>query len=481
MDYSNNNFGYQQNFNNGFVNGGYPQGYPPIMPQQMGYGMIPGQGQYSPFISPFPNPTPAPFVPGLSPMEHTDANGNTTVINPATGYNPGGATISQGGFNPVNGVVSQPVGVNGFNPFTRFIGNPGYVVQNNQQQGYAPYSPPPYPQGSYAYNMAKYGTPNIPYGIAPYMTNGYGQNQFDYQLQDYLYNETPSAMDTMEMLERVILTDAEREKIDHNRNSYYGYDYYGRPIYGNAYQRSQQQQNQFEEARKSYQNHFTMLSKIAHAYSGEEIDEDEMMKRWDPVPPRQEQKIFNYYTATDEEKKEFERNQRMAATHQLVTQLENAQGYNNWMQMQKQEAFKKIKESHDRLIGVEPGQHYDLKTYLDNGYKINVNIAMQKAKSLNRNGTSKYSRNNYRGNISQSGGSPVPITSKDDEYVSIEQMLKGVYDRNKTVDSILRSQNGQTTFTSEPAFNSEYEAHKYFMETVQNMKNKDDVRKSING
>lgn len=488
-----------QPMNSGAQYGGYPMGYPPNMPQP---------SMQNPMGSPFPNPQPLAIG---TPLEVTNRDGSTMTIPASTGFNPGGATVSQGGFNPVTGVTTPAMGSQGFNPYgaamnmmpsqpmgqNQFIGNMGYGASP------IPANPMSSPTGFGVYDPSNRQAPFVPpmggYGVySPFtpgmgsygFVNPYGQNQFNYQLQNFLYNEDESSFDSIAMLEQVILTDEEREKINHKNQSYIvGQDYYGRPIYNNAmgaYNASQQRQKEFEEARRAWQNHFTMLSRIAHGYTHEKIDEAATMRRFDPVPQQQtnipQQKIFNYNTATEKERVEYQRDMILNYTKELDRRFNEEERRQQMYNMQKQYAFAQIKASHDKMIGVEPGMHYDLKTYMDNAYKIRINMAHQAAKSVNRNGTNKYSRADFRANLSQNSNSPVPITSKDDEYVSIEEMLKGIYDRNKRVDSVLRNNNGQNLYAAipqTPEFNSEMEAHQYFLQAMQNKKNVDDVRRAV--
>lgn len=476
--------------------GGYPPGYPPLM-------------QQNPFASPYPNPTPPPFVGGEIELQKKDGTVDVIPANPQMnqGFIPGGATISQGGFNPMTGMTAPSVGSSGFspNPYQnpQLIGNLGYNPMGptpiNTAQGYKPYEPPNFPRPNFGFQGMQNPQPQMYYGYGqqapmpyygqtfnPIYGYSYGQNQFNMMMQEYLYQEAPSIIDARVLLEQAILTDEERAKISRN-NSIIGRDYYGNPIYTNAYQASQDRQKQFEDARKAYQTHFTMLSRIAHTYAGDEFDEEATMKRFDPVPPAQnQQKVFNWYTATEEEKAQYQKDMRIAATNDAMYRINQAQAMEEQMKAQKQAMFNQIKASHDKLIGVEPGQAYNLKTFMDNGYKIGVNIAMEDAKKIMRNGQLKYSTNAYREGMAQASNSSIPITSKDDEYVSIEQMLKGIYDRNKQDFATLRAQQvGPNQFTSPgaayqvPEFETERQSHEYFLNAIQAKKVKNDIQRSV--
>ncbi len=593
--------------------GGYPYGYPPSVPQNMGYGapmmtpafgsnqipMMSGYGNNIVPSAPIPmtpqnqQQTPGPklvdpneilkqmeesgkqFNPLEFGMEVEFKDGTKQYIPPqnaqpvtqsqmsSMGFTPGGARVSQGGFNPVNGTMTPQAATPGFNPYggnmavqqqmqtqptgnmvvnminqsqsgpvtpvnpsQQFIGNPGYQYQqpmrmpnpSNFGMGFAPYSPPGVDPYAFKQPWQQPGFMNNPMAgcMGMYPFNGaYGQNQFNTPLQDFLYNEEPSAIDAKSMLASIMLSDEEKERIGRNTPTIQGYDYFGRPIYSSQsyYNQQMQQQQQFEEARHNYQSYFTHLSKIAHAYSGETIDEEAMMKRFDPVPPPPPPpKIFNPMTATPEEKKAYEKEQQVYASNMLANYADNF--YGQLLPYQdncRSYMYAQVKASHDKLIGVEPGQHYDLKTFMDNGYKIGVDIAMRKAKEANRNGTTKYSRvefRNYMNNDPLRPNNPkVPVMSSDDEYISIEDMLKRVYTRNKgkmierinqpdeNNMTLVRDNNGKVYYTSDsPAVisakdkdidmmlnpnASEYEAHMFFLKSIQDKKDREDAKKNL--
>lgn len=595
--------------------GGYPAGYPPVASPQMGYGMqmqnpmpvtagfganiipsapqmpqsmmggIPTQVQ--PYISPEQYAQDMKKAPDLSmpipgvttPLEIEFKDGTSMTIPPtqpqpsqqaqmSMGYSQGGARVSQGGFNPVNGVTTPAIGNAGFNPYSgvpgmvqqpmyqpptmvdtntvmgminqmqngpspqipqqQLIGNPGYMAPGQQPQrmpnpcnfgmGFAPYSPPgvdPYAfkqpwQQQPGFTQTPMGQ-QMGLGMYPFYQ---GQNQFNYTLQDLLYDEQPSAIDARAMLAEVVLTDEEKERVGQMRSEIIGYDYYQRPILSGSgsYRRAMETQKMFEDARYQYQSYFTHLSKVAHAYSGEKIDEDAMMKWFDPVPtPPPAPKMFNPLTATEDEKKEYNRNMVVACTADLEARAMMYEAQKNSNNLYRQSLYAQIKASHDKLIGVQPGESYDLKTYMDNGYKIGVDIAMRKARSANRNGTTKYSRSGFRANMNANPRSvnqmQVPVTSTDDEYVSVEAMLKSVYNQNKArmyqsvkpVDesqmTLVRDKSGRVSYVSNPDPGvlpnlgqideilepnaSERDAHLFFLRTLQQKKEIDEAKQGL--
>lgn len=572
--------------------GGYPYGYPPFAPPNSqpimaGYGntmVPPAPPQVGYGTPPVVNtPIQVPSIPGIEgPVEFQFTDGSTMVANQAgpsqgvdpveiekirrdmgmptsvpsqtqqmsMGYTQGGARVSQGGYNPVDGVTTPAVANQGFSPYAnagvtastpvvngatmqgifnqvqngpspvfsgqgrQLIGNPGYMTPNpsNFGMGFAPYSPPGVDPYAFKQPWEQQTPIGAQMGLGMFPFNR-GQNEFNYTLQDFLYEDQPSAVDARAMLADVVLSDEEKERANSMRPEILGYDYYSRPIYSASgyYRQASESQKMFEEARHNYQSHFTMLSRIAHAYSGEKIDEDATMKRFDPVPPPPPQpKYFNPATATPEERHQFEREQ---FAQQGIMLDAIATKYESDMiatDMYRQQLRAQIKASHDRLLGIEPGQHYDLKTYMDNGYKLGVDIAMRKAKSANRNGTTKYSRYGFRNDMNanprSANQSQVPVTSSDDEYVSVEAMLKSIYTQNKgrmyesvrQVDesqlTLVRNKDGTVNYVSNPDPGviasdnvdailspnaSEREAHRFFLESIQKKKDIDDAKRGL--
>ena len=449
-----NNF-YQMNPNGGIC-GGYPNGYPSNISQNG-----------------FPQ----------NQMEVTLSNGMTVYPN-QNNQQTGDMRFSPGGFNPVTGTISQPTMVGGFNPYAQVQQNP--YVQQQVQQGFGVYDP----------TRQYYSQQNF-YGVySPFsqLCNPYGQNEFNNQIQQFLYNYEIDDREVKSLLENVVLTEEERNKINSRRSSQMiiGRDYYGRPIYNNnsnyVYQQNQELQQELEKVRRNYQEVCVKLSKIAHSYFGETIDEEAAMRLYDPVPQRQQiqQPVpFNYYTATDQEKQQYEKMATIMNTSQLSYRMNQREQQEQYFQQLKGQLFDKIKTSYDELIGIKPGEKWDMVKYFDNAYKVLNNINFNKCRSSNRNGTTKYSRSEFRANLSQNTQSPVPIlSSKDDEYLSIEDALKSVYDKNKksmNINTVMRNPNGQTSFGQLPCseLGSEYEAHKRFMEAVQKKHIDDEARKSV--
>lgn len=453
------------NFNNVYY-GGYPQGYSPqIVNYQQPMIPPPMYSQYSPYITPqqqsYYNPETMQMITNDKPLKAGPDNpleayrytpGSKTGYIEAERkdgssekvYVQGGVIKNNGGFNPVTGTVTQPT-----------VAYPAYQQNTVAPSTFSPYSQAPmnlqYPMNYPNNGYSGYMTPNYGYGYV----RGYPLNEFDAAIQELVYEENPSILDGREILEAIILSDEEREKINHNNNlGIVGTDYYGRPIYNN-YAINKARQDYVEQMRTNYINHFTMLSRIANAYTGDKFDETKVRERFDPVahtqPVMQQAKPFNFYTATEEEKKEYLASRRIEECKMLDALSMQREQQTIALNAQKAVAMQKIKESHDALIGVKPGEHYNLATYLTNGYKIGVNMEMQKLKERKRNGKLKYNNKAYREQIIQRGiqngvipGKPDIPSSKDDEFLSIETVLKQAYDYNKANIPIPLPDHGQS-------------------------------------
>ena len=417
-----------------------------------------------------------------------DGSNDLTTNNVSGNTNHVSGIFKPGGFNPVTGLYTPPEKISDnardCKPIMQMINEALYKPQpvqvkppaqmtvlgpTNIQQNTTPQSqqffgvnynynqqnqnlyPQNYMNNGYN-NIIRYNGPfNSPYGYG-YMTpsyygNGYVNqpiNEFNnYVLNEILYQENPSCFDSNEMLASIVLSDAEREKINHNKGNFYETNYYNGYVM-NSYAANQARQEAMEKARQDHINYFTMLSRIAHAYDNSEFNEQKMKERFDPMSNMRQATtpvqnvFFNPMNSTKEqiEKQRFESIQLKCmyvdrVADQYLNQMSN-------FNIQKANAIASIKASHDALIGVKPGEHYSLSQYLDNGYKIGVNNEMKKLKSLSRNGRLRYNPDNVRQTLIQKGviesnQIPAPVaTSKDEEFLTLEQAFKSAYEINKS-------------------------------------------------
>lgn len=416
-------YGNYNPYNNGMMIGGYPQGYPPNMQQYY-------NSPYSPFMNPQDYMAPQTYVPGANgPIELHRSDGTVDQMNMNT---PGGVTVSEGGFDPVSGMNIPPSQVN-----QGYSNNP-YTTYRNQ------YTP--------SYNYRNPYNPANMYGYNPYSYSGYPQNEYNTQdIYDLLYNPDAPMVDTMTLLETIVLTDEERKRLEKRRSSYtVAYDYYGRPIYNNGYNNNNERQEMLQECRVQVRDFYTQLSVMCHKYTGDtNYDIEEIQRYYDPVKEPVYQKQKSYYDMTNEEREEYDNNQRYIKHTQLYYDMLNFQSRELYIQNYRIANFPKIKESHDKALGFNPGEHYSLKQYMENGYNLVVDAVKQKVRLQMRDKGKLYSSNQFRQSIAYRTNQPIPINSKDDEFITVEQRLKNLYERNK-MNTIMFLPDGTFTYAIAP-------------------------------
>ncbi len=513
---------YPNNFmtppNTGYGMGGYPgYGYPPSYPN---YGngmsqMIPGintpieatfkdgttvtippqqqfqqpqpmMGVYNPPMYQQQNPYyPQPQVsyPNLPGSGSNPVNPNT--VN--TGYIQGGATVNQGGYDPVTKTFTQPSATQGYNPFMSAVNNP----TNTNQLGFEPYDPSKRTNNVY-YSAQTAGLNQ--YNFYNYYNRTlYSQNPYNYDLQEILYEDAAS-VDPASIMEKVL----GKEAVQQPQGYVVGYDYYGAPIYSNPQygaMMGQKRQEEFEKARNNQINIFTTLARNAAVYLHQDFDEEKARKYFDPVKEQPKPKQFNYATASPEEKQQYEEYVENRAVIDVCNFADTLEAQMPQRFAWAEQMHQKIKDSHDRALGFEPGTNYTLNQFLDNAYTLRIQSAQRDAKKRSKVGYDKYSTNNFRASLAKESNAQIPIQSKDDEYVSIEELLKRVYERNKKEAMTMNTPRptpsyGSTNMVSRVPENAppivttegvvpqtpEIDAHNRFMLAMQNSKQKNDVR-----
>ena len=430
--YEQNYYGYNNSYYGYDQYGGYPYGYPPypsqnVTPDYMnsqyspfGIGMMPPQQPYMQNNYIPNNNQEFQYVPGrIEPVQVTHANGVTEQLPPPNMNIPGGTTVNDGGFNPVSGTNTQQVSSQGYGGFNPFYGPNGRIYNPSYMMNNVPYSPICY---------------NYPF-----------QNEFNQVLNDVMYEEGVEC-DIRPVLENMLLTDEEKRSANAYRNVQY--DYYGRPIGQSAYEDSMRRQEEFEQQRLNQQTVMTRIAKVAHAYFGEEIDEQATMEKYDPVPKVVKPKT--YLEMTPEERKQYDADKRVFDTQRLIDEAARFQYTVEERERQRAYFYGKIKESHDKLLGVQPGESYDLNTFMNNGYKLVIASMNEAVKLSRKDGARKYSSNGYRQVIQNQTGMNVPMSTKDDDYVPIEQKLKEIYAKNKGASLMMALPGGGFAFGIAP-------------------------------
>ena len=436
---------YQNNYYPNYqVNGGYPNGYPPNMypynnyayyntPYYSGYNNMPPNyytnqqpnvsmgysngvsynSPYSPFIDRNqvvqnimndPEPVvvnPDTYRPGsLGPLKVEKTDGTVEYIQPNNV--PGGTTTSQGGFNPVTGTV---------------------VPQSQSAQGYMqnPYMTNSYVPSRYTDPYANNSMRNQ-YGYNPYPMTGYPMNQYNSQmLYEWVYGGEEPLVDFNHVWETAFFTKEERERLEKNRNTYVlSYDYYGRPVYN---QTPEQRQEFLNTAREQVIEFYTWRSRLAHTYFGEEFDEEKARKFYDPI--KEVPRPKSILEMTDKEKKELEKIQNYESClnifYQCMVQEQRIAAGIRFVN----ENMHWIKDSHDRMLGVKPGESYGFKQFSENAYNLLVDAAKQKVKLAMKDAGRRYSSTGFRQALAMNTGYAVPtLTDKTDEYVNLRDRIR---------------------------------------------------------
>lgn len=487
--------------------GGYPNGYPP---QPYAYnnnvGMMNnyGEAMASPY-SPFMNP-PIPPMPNLpesqlenvyvsadgvvhgateGPIQYTSVakqlagSGymNQPMMDPyANPYQPPAPPVNpyqpqmqpQAGYyqqqppmNPAyqqqQPVAPQPQNDAGYNPFSQ------YNVQQQQVQ-MNPYQPPAPPMNPYQHQMQQqngyyqqppinpYQPQNINIGGYGYNNPYYAQNTFDYQYRMMLNNEEYGGyvipgFDPFECLKDAVFTDEEKSLI--NAHTPIGYGYNGAPMYTRE---QQMEYNRiYEDAREKVVDFWTQLSVAAHRGSGEEnIDEMEIRSHYDPTMWVQPQpKNITSYTADELElQREYTKVYQTQIVHNIYNSLPKQYEY---IDRKRAEGYARIKESHDKILGIRPGDDIDLKTYLSKAGSLYVDAITRDVRRLAHDGSIKYARSHYKNMFAKPGAGPLDPAFIDEDYVPMEKRLKEEYIMSKLKPKTIQlNENGEISIKPMP-------------------------------
>ena len=336
--------------------------------------------------------------------------------------------------------------------------NPYY---NQQQPQYYP------PQPGYGYNVQYAPTPD--YGVSgmycPTYVNGYRPEYID--RNDLYYQENPSSgMSVIEFSTGIICTRKDR-------------------VEGIKPQMYRNPREEYLEKMQEYRhNQITIMSKLYKIYCDRnniEFNEEEVARRFDPFPDPP--KPLNFATATPEEKKAYLRNQQVEKGKMLAEMFRQDEIRRKQVEILRDQAYQRIFETHDKLIGYKPGVKQTLDEYLEKAGALYLDALMCKARKARRNGTRYFSQNEYCAKLSQTSGKPVPINNLEDEYVSVKERLEEMRKKKEAGGQqyelcVYRTPDGKTSYVKEPVFDTEFERHLYFLEAVQAMKDEDDLMRA---
>lgn len=406
--------------------GGYPGGYPPQnygqqnsyyenLPVPNGY-----ESQYSPFIQ--------PYMGQQNTMNNTMYMTDPGYAQPAPpSYTGGNPYITQ-----QQPVQNQNMQVSGFNPF---MANPQAVQQ--QQQYYNPQPQPynmPMPNPYYGYGQQPY-SPNPYYGY-----NSYGgssqynyNNQFNSVVEQSLYGNNIPEFDPFDCLRDAVLSDSEKQKA--RLNTPVGYGYNGAPLYNADQLRYQREQE--ENAKNEVLNFWIKLSKAAH--HNDNVTDEEIENHYMPkidVAVQQPR-----YTSMSTEELMYEQEKAQVENTAVIHQMfEKADYVNACVAQQVSEGYRKIKESHDRILGVD-SENMNLRNYMANAGALYVDAISRKQKNMAKDGTLRYSRSAYgsmfANNTTTPTASDYEAAFSNDEYIPLETRIREKYIKAKSKMMVL--------------------------------------------
>lgn len=357
-------------------------------------------------------------------------------------YIPGGQMIPSQSFNPYSNTRIQ---------------------MSNNRPSYGPVDLSQYYPNAYS---SYFPSANSSY---PY----YSYNTYEMLAEAVMYdNDDVPSQNTEEVLRQLALTEEDRDKIDHNTNRFGQTNYW--------YQENLRKQQEFENYLRREQEYNVILSKMYHVYHGIEFNEEEIKAIYDPFKNNSQYQPIDYRLLSDEERHRMESKMKVKNTYDAVNSIPQYEQYARYLENKRNQTLTKMVDSFHATLGLKPDSECSITTLLSHAGNILRNMAYQKERADQRNAARKYSRNGFRAGLSQLGR-PIPILSKDDEYVSPEEILKSTFDRNKrnTQMSIMQDPiTKQIRYTSEPVIPSEFEAHKLFLEAVNKMKEDNDINRA---
>ncbi len=382
------------------MGGGYPPGYPPqfFQPQQpQGYAVhgYPVHDFNSPY-SPFPNPGMGGYGGVQQPI----------APQPQPNQQPQQPVQQQAAFNPYASYpipqTQQPQGY-GYDPFAYMMNPPGGMM--------------PYGGYGYGYN-----------GMNPYL--GYQQNmQYNAALNGLLYNENIPGDDVFDALKDVILSD--REKSQSFMNTPIAYGYNGAPLFSNEQLIAQKQEQ--ERLMEMSIQFCSRLSAAAHTATDDKpMTMEEARQFYDPklqkgANPYQQQPNYNQMTRDQIEWANQEN--VVTSTNIFMVQFDNVEYFENLRWQRIGEGYAKIKESHDKLLGINEGD--GLKEYLANAGLLYADALSREARLMQKDGTLKYRKGTYTNALAKANPDAVnqmPISMfTNDDYIPLEQRIKERY------------------------------------------------------
>lgn len=310
---------------------------------------------------------------------------------------------TQPGYNPFFGYNPQP------NPMQPNY-NPGYQNPYNNQNYYL--NPPMVNSNGYTYQNPYtyfYG------GYSMYGSGASFMNNLQAQLDAELWAQNISDRSDFDFddFSKIVFTDRELEQMEKKRQAYNGVDYYGRPIYNNEYLMDQQKEynDAVQDARKQYTDLYTLLAKGVTFYTtGKDMTDEEIQEYQASIDPLHGSNTFIknqqdlmvamnnnqpvqgvmvggqqalYGNSVPQKKEMTEDDKRVAKLTEAGAYWQHwSQAFDmaqNMMNQKFRETCKRIRASHDRLLGIPEGvdrNSVKLDFYLNHASNLYIDSIM---------------------------------------------------------------------------------------------------------
>lgn len=388
------------------------------------------------------------MIPLQMPQEYVfDQFGNAIPIQPQQ-YQPyiQNPYMQQQAMKDINYVQSGTATyTNGFNPYgnnmsTSTTGNAYLDYMNNSNN--TPFMTTvrnPYTGASITYNLR------------PYI-----QTPFDNEIREIIYN-----MDIDHYMEDIpynmLISDEERRVNEQKRREDEAVSIYNMTYGLPTMQQYNMYRSEFEQFKNDTCDLFSKLHKINNYYFGKEYTEEEdkivrdmhnPLKDLEAAMERNKKQYgfgINYGKLSPSEIKDMKELQEVRQMNRIAAELDRETEYYQPIRNQVRAAiYKKIKDSHDQLLGVKPGEHYNLDYFLNHGHELVRNAYMSgivskvRAEKFKRYNPDRFKTTIYnhteeaqRDGIRPEFLNAKPVMLVEGEFSEDKQrILKNLYDRS---------------------------------------------------
>lgn len=369
--------------------------------------------------------------------------------------------------------MAQPQGYGGY-PYAE----PAMQYQSGQNQ----YDPQKYGMSATPYADPMYGKTNCSYygngNSYRYGNTGYGYGGYPNNASTYQYNQFMNAWEYD--LSRQMYTDINDIQYNEWANDAYKVDPfaciseilteedwkhkgYRDPRTGIVYPTQETLQEQQKEREKAYESVIQFQIQMYQASQSvcseeRQLSEEQLRIHYD-MNARSKYMAENYGKPTEYEQLTPEKMQYLndmkevdmiAGLHNRFMNVDRVQA----IMAQKQiAALQRIKESHNKLLGVKPGEEVTIEQYEKNFPFLYVDALMRDQRLAMKDKKNKYETGDYKGGLNAKFPSYNLSTDQDlsinnDDYVPLDEKLKRKFERSNPNFQI--EPDGSFTFTGKP-------------------------------